>query len=157
MKMAFRPLLFLMLVSVLSLSSISAGGDVGTEHAANPDPAQSGKISRPKDAKEDTASIKEQQDKEYWCKRAAYYKKRIEKAQYEVDKEDELLSELTDAGSLETGADKKYIDKKIAKTQDKLVSAQKLLKDRQRDLARLEDEARTKKIPAEWLQCRPVW
>lgn len=155
--MMFRPLLFLMFVSVLSISPIYARGDTGTEHPATPDAAQSEKISRPQDAKEDTTSLKEQQEKEYWCKRSAYYRKRIGQAQYEVDKEDELLSELMDDEPLGTGADKKYIDKKIAKTQDKLAGAQKLLKERQRDLARLEEEARSKNIPAEWLQCRPEW
>lgn len=152
--MAPVTLLSLLLALMLGLFPGHTEGDTGTDRTAPSDAAQNTKISRPK---EDTASIKEQGEKDYWCKRTAYYKKRIEKAQYEVDKEDELLSELRDTDPLETGPDKKYVDKKIAKTQEKLMDAQKLLKDRQRDLVRMEEEARSKKIPAEWLQCRPEW
>jgi len=142
-------------VLILSFSPVCARGDTGTDHPETSDSVL--RTGQKNSSKEDSASLKEQQDKEYWCKRSAYYKKRIEKAQYEADKEDELLSELRDSGSLETGADKKYIDKKIAKTEDRLASAQKFLKDRQGDLVRLEEEARSKNIPAEWLQCRPAW
>ncbi len=95
--------------------------------------------------------------KKYWCERSVYHKKRIENAQYEVDKETELLSELSDEVSMETGRDKKFIENKITKTQDKLTSAQKQLKDRQSDFARIEDEARRKNIPSGWLQCPSAW
>lgn len=152
--MASRILLLLILISAFSLVPVHARGDSGADRPSAAEAVKSAKISAPAG---DTASAKEREEKDYWCKRTAYYKKRIEKAQYEVDKEDELLSELRDTDPLETGADKKYIDKKIAKTQEKLVGAQKLLRDRQGDLARLEEEAHSKNIPPDWLQCRPEW
>jgi hypothetical protein len=155
--MALRPLFPLVLVSALSFFPSHARGDGSAGQSATPAAAQSVKSSQLKDGKEDPVNLKEQQEKEYWCKRSAYYKKRIEKAQYEVDKEDELLSELKDTDATKTVEDKKYIDDKIKKTQNKLAGAQKFLKDREKDLARLEDEARRKKIPSEWLQCQPVW
>jgi hypothetical protein len=154
--MALRLLFSLILVSALSLFPDYTRGDGGANQAAAPDTAQGTKVSNPEDGKEDPGKIKERQEKEYWCKRSAYYKKRIEKAQYEVDKEEELLSELDEASSVEAGKDKKYIDKKINKTRDKLSSAKKLLKDREGDLGRLEDEARKRHIPSEWLQCQPA-
>ena len=110
-------------------------------------------VSKPESGNEEPAKTKEEAEKEYWCKRSAYYKKRIGQAQYEIDKQEVLLSDLKDAASKEAGKDKKYIDRKIKKTQDNLINANKLLKDREKDLARIEDEARRKKIPPAWLQC----
>ncbi len=125
--------------------------------AATPDAAQGAISAKPENGKEDPEKIKERQEKKYWCERSAYHRKRIENAQYEVDKEAELLSDLRDEVSAQAGKDKKFTEKKISKTQDKLTNAQKLLKDRESDLARLDDEARKKNIPAGWLQCQPTW
>jgi len=156
-KMALRPLLLLVLVSALSFFPPHARGDGSAGQASTQAAAQSAKASSLNDGKDDPVNIKERQEKDYWCKRSAYYKKRIEKAQYEVDKEDELLSELKDTGAPVKGEDKMYVDNKIKITQDRLSGAQKLLKDRKRELARIEDEAHRKNIPSEWLQCRPQW
>jgi len=58
---------------------------------------------------------------------------------------------------METGRDKEFIEKKINKTQDKLTSAQKMLRERKSDLERIEDEAHRKNIPSGWLQCPSGW
>jgi len=173
--MSARLFIYLALIPVLSFSVTStAMGEAGSvqnaghndaailanqgnaQPAGTPDAALGVTSVAPLYGKEDTEKIKELQEKAYWCKRVVYHRKRIENAQYEVDKEAELLSELRDEVSMETGRDKKFIEKKINKTQDKLISAQKLLKDREGDLARLEDEAHRKKIPSGWLQCTPA-
>ncbi len=138
-------------------SAIPANRSKAQTEAMLPDAAGGAISSKPGDGKEDKGTIKERQEKKYWCERFAYHKKRIEDAQYEVDKETELLSDLRDEVSMETGKDKKFIEKQINKTQDKLTSAQKLLRDRENDLARLQDEAHRKKIPSGWLQCQPAW
>ena len=173
--MPVKLLIYLSLILVLSFSTAFAvdeagrGQNVGQDNSAipakqgkaqsegTPDAALGAISVKPGDGKEDAEKIKERQEKEYWCKRSAYHRKRIEDAQYEVDKEAELLSDLRDEVSMETGKDKKFIEKKINKTQDKLIGAQKLLKDREGDLSRLEDEARRKNIPSGWLQCPCVW
>lgn|GEM_PF-2039491 len=173
--MSVRLLIYLALILALSFSTafaiedVDKGQNIGhddntilanqgnTQLTGKPDAPRGALSLKPGDGKEDTEKNKELQEKEYWCKRAVYHKKRIENAQYEVDKEAELLSELRDEVSMETGRDKKFIEKKITKTRDKLTSAQKLLKDRESDLARLEDEAHRKNIPSGWLQCPSVW
>jgi exonuclease VII large subunit len=172
--MSAKLLIYLTLIPALSFSTAFAIGEVGSgqnvghddsavladqgnaQLTGTPDAARGSISVKQGDGKEDTEKIEERQEKEYWCKRVAYHRKRIENAQYEVDKEAELLSELRDEFSMETGRDKNFIEKKINKTRDKLASAQKLLKDRESDLTRLEDEARRKKIPSGWLQCTPV-
>ncbi len=173
--MSVRLLIYLATILAVSFSTafaierVGTGQNVGRDDnailanqgnaqlAGTPDAARGAMSAEPGGGKEDSEKIKELQEKEYWCKRSAYHRKRIENAQYEVDKETELLSELRDEVSTETGRDKKFIEKKINKTKDKLTSAQKLLKDRESDLARLEDEAHRKNIPSGWLQCQSVW
>ena len=172
--MAAKLFISLALIPALSFSTVFAIGEVGSAQdvghddsailanndnpqlTVTPDAAQGAISVKPGYGKEDPEKVKERQEKEYWCKRVAYHRKRIENAQYEVDKEAELLSELRDEFATETGRDKKFIEKKINKTKDKLTNAQKLLKDRESDLTRLEDEARRKKIPSGWLQCTPA-
>lgn len=173
--MPVKLLIYLALILALNFSTAFAGDgadrgqNVGQDDSAmppshgkeqstgTPDAAPRAISVKPGDGKEDAETIKERQEKKYWCERFAYHKKRIEDAQYEVDKETELLSDLRDEASMETGKDKKFTEKKINKTQDKLTNAQKLLKDREGDLARLKDEAHRKNIPSGWLQCQPVW
>ena len=173
--MSVKLLIYMAVVLALSFSTAFAaeeaggGQNVGQDEsavfpsqgkaqlAATPDAAQGAISAKPENGKEDTDKIKERQEKKYWCERSAYHRKRIENAQYEVDKETELLSDLRDEVSAQTGKDKKFTEKKINKTQEKLTNAQKVLKDRESDLARLDDEARKKNIPSGWLQCQPSW
>jgi hypothetical protein len=122
----------------------------------SPEASTGAKASKPESTIEHPDKTKEPQEKEYWCKRSAFHKKRIEQAQSEIDREEALLSDLKDAASEETGKNRKYIDKKIQKTLNNLANAHKLLKDREKDLARIEDEAHKKNIPPGWLQCEPV-
>src|SRR5208282_3797429 len=140
--MSAKLLIYLALIPALSFSTAFAMGEEGggqnvghddsailsnhgnAQLTATPDAARGAISVKPGDGKEDTEKIKERQEKEYWCKRSAYHRKRIEDAQYEVDKETELLSDLRDEVSMETGKDKKFTEKKINKTQDKLISAQ---------------------------------
>ncbi len=142
--MATKLAAFLFFISVLSFFPGHAHGET-----ASPEAARGAKASKPENKNEDP-------DKTYWCNRSAYYKKRIENARYEVNKEEALLSDLRDAAAEETGKDKKYIARKIRQTEDNLTKANKILKERESDLARIEDEARKKKIPPEWLRCEPA-
>ncbi|HKN19444.1 MAG TPA: hypothetical protein VJW95_06580 [Dissulfurispiraceae bacterium] len=153
--MYVRLLINLALILALSFSAAYAvpSNQRDAQLTAAPDAAQVA----PVEGKEDTAKIRELQEKEYWCKRSGYHRKRIEDAQSKVDKEAELLSELRDEVSMETGKDKEFVEKKINKTQDKLTSAQKMLRDRKSDLEHIEDEAQRKNIPSGWLQCPSVW
>ncbi len=173
--MSAKLLIYIALIVALSFSTAFAVDEAGrgqnvrqdgsailpnpgkAQAAVTPDVVPGVMSVKPGDGKDDKEKIKERQEKEYWCKRSAYHRKRTEDAQYEVDKEAELLSDLRDEVSMETGKDRKFIERQINKTQDKLTTAQKLLKDREGDLARLRDEAQRKKIPSGWLQCPPVW
>ena len=91
------------------------------------------KTDRAAERKEKTLEIKEEKEKEYWCKRANPYRKKIERIKEE-------------AGELE-----KLNTKKAGK---RLENARKRLKYAEKDLAELEDEAHRKGIPPGWLRCQ---
>ena len=104
-----------------------------------------------------TRKAEDRKEQEYWCKRAAYYKKKIEKAQDEVKKQDARLVELKEDASRELGKKRKALEKEIKKTRTKLKNAQKQLKDREKDIDRIENEAHKKGIPPGWLRCQFTW
>ena len=118
---------------------------------------QATKPRRAEEKREKTRKTEEQKEKEYWCKRAEYYVKKIEKAQDEVDKQEERLDELKAAASRELGKQRKLLDKEIKKTRKKLESARKQVTARERDKARIEEEAHRKGIPPGWLRCQFTW
>ncbi|HEX8947756.1 MAG TPA: hypothetical protein VF790_02270 [Dissulfurispiraceae bacterium] len=124
---------------------------------ASDNKAQAVKPPRTEEKKEKTQKTEEQKEKEYWCKRAEYYAKKIEKAQDEVDKQEERLDELKDAASRELGKQRKLLDKEIKKTRKKLESARKQVAARERDMARIKEEAHKKGVPPGWLRCQFTW
>lgn len=85
---------------------------------------------------------KEQQDQEYWCKKATSYKRKVEKSQDEVS---EIEKEL----SAEDLSRKKKVP-----LEKRLKKAQKQLTYTERDLADFEEEAHRKDIPPGWLRCQ---
>lgn len=105
------------------------------------------------DRKEETKT-KEQQDKEYWCKKAAHHREKIEKSRKQVDKTEKHLAELKEEASREIGKKRAAIEKNIKNIRKKLSNIQRQLKEQQEDLERLEAEAHRKGIPPGWLRCQ---
>jgi uncharacterized protein (DUF3084 family) len=95
---------------------------------------------------------KEKEDKEYWCKKAAQHRKKIEKAQEEIKEAEKKLSETENIGLQD--AKKKKNHKQAQKNLDR---AKKQLKDSEKELRELEDEAHRKGIPPGWLRCQFEW
>ncbi len=84
----------------------------------------------------------ERKEREYWCKKATSYEKKIERGRSEIsDMEKELSSE--DPGR----KNKIALGKKVAKTRKQVANLEK-------DLSDLEDEAHRKNIPPGWLRCQ---
>jgi chromosome segregation ATPase len=91
-------------------------------------------------------SIREDQEKEYWCKKASAYKKKIKKADDDVKETEKKISEES-SKSLHAG-------KKTALLQKRLEKARKKVEDAEADLGELEDEAHIKGVPPGWLRCQ---
>lgn len=113
--------------------------------------------SRKEGKKDGIRKREEQQDKEYWCRKATHYRKKLEKAQEEVRKQEERLEELKDSASQELGGKRKALEKEVKNTQKKLRTARKGVEDGRRDMDRLEDEAHRKGVPPGWLRCQYTW
>lgn len=95
--------------------------------------------------KEKSQKSKEEHEKEYWCKTASSYKKKIEKIKDDIaEAEKELSGESSMSLSYKK---KKTIQNKITKSKKQLRYAEK-------DLAGLEDEAHRKEVPPGWLRCQ---
>lgn len=97
--------------------------------------------------KEKTQKAKEEREKEYWCKKANQYRKKIEMA-----KEDIALAEKQhpqDSGIL---IQKKRSVRKERQT--KINASTRKLSSAEKDLAELEQEAHRKGIPPGWLRCQ---
>ncbi len=97
---------------------------------------------------------KEKEDKEYWCKKAASHKKKIEKAQGEIAETEEKLTKLKDAASRETGKKRRSLENDIKKTEKRLKEIEGQRKESERGLGRLEEEAHRKGVPPGWLRCQ---
>ena len=91
-------------------------------------------------------SIREDQEKEYWCKKASAYKKKIKKADDDVKETEKKISEENNK-SLHAG-------KKTALLQKRLEKARKKVEYAEADLGELEDEAHRKGVPPGWLRCQ---
>jgi len=91
-------------------------------------------------------SIREDQEKEYWCKKASAYKKKIKKADDDAKETEREISQESSKG-LHGG-------KKTALLQKKLEKARKKVEYAEADLGELEDEAHRKGVPPGWLRCQ---
>ncbi|MBI4683984.1 MAG: OmpH family outer membrane protein [Nitrospirae bacterium] len=89
--------------------------------------------------------IKEQQEKEYWCKKATQYRNKTEKIKEELTETEKALSA---EGVISSSYSKK---KEIEKKRGKL---QKQLKYAEQDLSNLEAEAHRSSVPPGWLRCQ---
>ena len=91
-------------------------------------------------------SIREDQEKENWCKKASTYKKKIKKADDDVKETENKISEESSKGL--------HAGKKTSLLQKRLDKARKKVKDAEADLGELEDEAHRKGVPPGWLRCQ---
>jgi peptidoglycan hydrolase CwlO-like protein len=95
---------------------------------------------------------KEKEEKEYWCKRATEYRKKIEKAQEDFEETEKKLAEL-EGNPLPNAKSKKA----LKQLNSKLRKSKKQLRNAERDLSYFEDEAHRKGIPPGWLRCQFGW
>lgn len=91
-------------------------------------------------------SIREDQEKEYWCKKASAYKKKIKIADDDVKEAEKEIAQESSKGS--------HGGKKTAQLQKKLEKARKKVEYAEADLGELEDEAHRKGVPPGWLRCQ---
>lgn len=149
-------LLVLMMVSVIGLFPVNALGEDNTGQKEVPvftnqdiekykkssdSKPPVAKVDKTEEKRERSQEIKEEHEKEYWCKKATQYKRKIEKEQDEVSEIEKELS--ADIGH-----------KKKTALEKKLKNSRKKLKYAEKDLAELEDEAHRGKIPPGWLRCQ---
>jgi predicted nucleic acid-binding Zn-ribbon protein len=104
------------------------------------------------ETKKKAGKTKEQNEKEYWCKRAAEYKKKIEKAKQEVEEIEKKLAEL-EGNPLPDAKSKKA----LKQLNSKLRNSKKQFRNAERDLGDFENEAHRKGIPPGWLRCQFDW
>ena len=99
------------------------------------------------EARKRTAKRDEQKDKAYWCKRAREYQKKIDRAKDEVKDSEKDVSDDSGASNLS--------ERKASKSsRRKYEQAKKQLREAQRDLSYLEEEAHRRDIPPGWLRCQ---
>jgi len=91
-------------------------------------------------------NIREDQEKEYWCKKASAYKKKIKKADDDVKEAEWEISEESSKGL--------HAGKKTVLLQKRLEKARKKVEYAEADLGELEDEAHRKGVPPGWLRCQ---
>ena len=161
--MIYRSAAFCFMLAAFSLAAVAAGGDEVAVYS-NKDiekyeyPSDSlPKADARKEKKGEAKRTWEQQDKEYWCKRATRYREKLEKAQEEAGRLEARLAELKDSASRELGRKRKTLAKDAEKTGKKLKTAQKQVRERQRDMDRLEEDAHSKGVPPGWLRCQLAW
>jgi hypothetical protein len=106
------------------------------------------------DMKRRAREIREQDEQEYWCKKASTYTKQIDNSKNNVKDSENALSELTNSLLSAGGRKRKSIEKEINKTEQTLKMDKKRLREKEEDLAELEGEAHRKGIPPGWLRCQ---
>jgi hypothetical protein len=87
-----------------------------------------------------------QKEQEYWCKKATSYRRKIEKNREEVLNREKVFTDLKEGSG-----------KKKKSAEEKLEKWRRQLKESERDLADLEDEAHRRAIPPGWLRCQFDW
>ncbi|MBI5848577.1 MAG: hypothetical protein HZB31_11660 [Nitrospirae bacterium] len=108
-------------------------------------PQEQGKIS-PSAKKDEGTKARGKQEQEYWCKRAAVAKRKIEKAEREVKEQEEEISRER-SKSVHTSRKMNTLQSRLKKAKDHLSSAEG-------DLTDIENEAHRKSIPPGWLRCQ---
>ncbi len=93
--------------------------------------------------RESSAQLQKQKEAALWCRKSTSYRKLIAKDQEDVKDLEASLDELNGA----EGKKKRNIEKKLEK-------AKKHLRNSERDLAELDDEAHRKGVPPGWLRCQ---
>lgn len=89
--------------------------------------------------------LKEEHEREYWCKTATSYKRKIEKVKDDIAEAEKELS----------GESSMHISYKKKKTiQNKITKSKKQLRYAEKDLAEFEGEAHRKEVPPGWLRCQ---
>ena len=91
-------------------------------------------------------SIREDQEKEYWCKKASAYKKKIKKADDDVKETEGEIVQGSSKGS--------HGGKKTSQLQKKLEKSRKKVEYAEAGLGELEDEAHRKGVPPGWPRCQ---
>ncbi len=107
---------------------------------------KSTELKGPEVRKTKAADSRQQKEKEYWCKKAAPKRTKIQRLNEEInEKEQELAEEES----------KNVIQNKKAKTLNKdLVTIRKRLKEAEENFGDLEGEAYRKGVPPGWLRCQ---
>lgn len=100
----------------------------------------------PATVKDGNRKAREQQEQDYWCKRATIAKKKIEQAGRDVKEREEDLSR-EQSKSVRTSRKMNTLQSRLKKAKDHLSSAE-------RDLNDIENEAHRKSIPPGWLRCQ---
>jgi hypothetical protein len=89
----------------------------------------------------------EQREKNYWCSRAQTYQKKIDRARDKVKEVEQLASD--ESGGLA------FSESRLKKpTRKKYERAKKELREAERELQYLEEDAHRKDIPPGWLRCQ---
>lgn len=109
---------------------------------------------RPREQRKTTASAvkdgnrkaREQQEQDYWCKRANNLKRKIENAGQEVREREEQIAR-EQSKNIRTSRKMNTLQSRLKKAKDHLSSAE-------RDLNDIENEAHRKSIPPGWLRCQ---
>jgi len=91
-------------------------------------------------------SIREDREKEYWCKKASAYKKKIKKADDDVKETEGEIVQGSSEGS--------HGGKKTSQLQKKLEKSRKKVEYAEAGLGELEDEAHRKGVPPGWPRCQ---
>ena len=94
----------------------------------------------------DARQAKDNQERERWCKRVNTQKKKIEKAQYDVQSAEKALKHEEEKDF--------HSGKKTKQLKDKVETARRKLANEERDMSDIENEARRKGIPPGWLRCQ---
>ncbi len=108
--------------------------------------AQSTEMKSSEIQKTKAEDTRQQKEEEYWCKKAAPQRKKIQKLKGEIgEKEQELAEE--NSRSLSGNRKTKALDKELSKIRNRLKEAEENFGD-------LEDEAYRKGVPLGWLRCQ---
>ncbi|MBI5076568.1 MAG: hypothetical protein HZB62_15560 [Nitrospirae bacterium] len=100
----------------------------------------------PSAIKDDSRKARGKQEQEYWCKRAAVVKRKIDDAGRDVREREEDISR-EQSKHVRTSRKMDTLQGRLKKAKDHLSSAE-------RDLTDIENEAHRKGIPPGWLRCQ---
>jgi flagellar biosynthesis GTPase FlhF len=89
---------------------------------------------------------KEQREKEYWCKKTAPQRKKIQRLNEEINEKERELAE-ENAGGSARNKKARTLTKSLEKTRRRLKDAEGILSD-------LAEEAHRKGVPMGWLRCQ---